>query len=58
MLFDTDVRVRELISMSPPDWKKLLVKVDGQNGTRSIYYATSTIVSKKSDKLREPNNAE
>jgi len=36
MLFDTAVRVRELISMDAPDWGNRLIRVDGETGIRYV----------------------
>ena len=36
VLFDTGVRVGELISMGLPDWKNHLVRVDGKTGVRYV----------------------
>ena len=43
VLFDTGVRVGELISMSPPDWKNRLVKVDGKTGVRYVPLGLSSL---------------
>ena len=43
VLFDTGVRVGELISMSPPDWKNRLVKVDGKTGVRYVPMGLSSL---------------
>jgi len=43
VLFDSGVRVGELISMSPPDWKNRLVKVDGKTGVRYVPLGLSSL---------------
>ena len=43
VLFDTGVRVGELISMSPPYWKYRLVKVDGKTGVRYVPLGLSSL---------------
>ena len=43
VLFDTGMRVGELISMSLPDWKNKLVKVDGKTGVRFVPLGLSSL---------------
>ena len=43
VLFDTGVRVGELISMSSPDWKNRLLRVDGKTGVRYVPLGLSSL---------------
>ena len=43
VLFDTGVRVGELISMGLPDWKNHLVRVDGKTGVRYVPLGLSSL---------------
>ena len=43
VLFDTGVRVGELISMGLPDWKNHLVRIDGKTGVRYVPLGLSSL---------------
>lgn len=45
VLFDTGVREGELVSMSPPDWERQSVQVDGKGGVRTIPLGTTALQS-------------
>ena len=43
VLFDTGVRVGELVSMGLPDWQRRVVRVDGKTGVRDVFLGTAAL---------------
>ena len=43
VLFDTGVRVGELVSMGLPDWQRRVVRVEGKTGIRDVFLGTAAL---------------
>ena len=43
VLFDTGVRVGELVSMGLPDWQRRVVRVEGKTGVRDVFLGVAAL---------------